>query len=379
MLVIGVTAYVWWHSAQAARAYGRLNAAVAADPGLVDALADAPDAPEPVTLLVIDYGDADVPPSGAVFALLRTDSSARRSWLLGLPPGAAIDTPGGTTLTKASDTGEAALIGAVRTVTGIAPSHYARVDVQALAAWIERRGGLALPPDPEEGAGATGAMLADEAGVAGFLRVENGAEMTRERYRRVHRLLAAVAKAVRAEAGLKDRAAAIDASREWLSTDLSGAAIEGVVRALGSDDAGAAQSAYVPVVALAAGPVMDGEALATIAEAFGSGADLPSRLSEGRTVSPATVSVTVQNGAGLAGVAAQAAGMLTAAGFPVVSVANANQFVYDTTLVVYRDDALAADRVLKELPVGRRVASRGMYLFDTDILVVVGKDWPEDL
>jgi LCP family protein required for cell wall assembly len=94
-------------------------------------------------------------------------------------------------------------------------------------------------------------------------------------------------------------------------------------------------------------------------------------------VQPSTISVTVRNGAGQEGVALSASTILTAAGFTVGEVGNANQFVYDKTLVVYKTDAnkAAADLVASKLPTGNVVASRNMYEFTTDVLVVVGKDW----
>jgi len=85
--------------------------------------------------------------------------------------------------------------------------------------------------------------------------------------------------------------------------------------------------------------------------------------------------VTVRNGAGVSGIASQAAARLQANGFQVPEVGNANQFVYDETLVVYRDDEEAARMVAGTLPHGRLVPGRGMYTFSTDVLVVVGKDW----
>ena len=33
--------------------------------------------------------------------------------------------------------------------------------------------------------------------------------------------------------------------------------------------------------------------------------------------------------------------------------------------------------VADSLPTAKLVPSRGMYLFNTDVLVVVGKDWPQ--
>jgi len=59
----------------------------------------------------------------------------------------------------------------------------------------------------------------------------------------------------------------------------------------------------------------------------------------------------------------------------VGEVGNANQFVYDETLVVYTSDRTAALAVAAALPTARVVDSRGMYLFSTDLLVVVGKDY----
>ena len=90
---------------------------------------------------------------------------------------------------------------------------------------------------------------------------------------------------------------------------------------------------------------------------------------------PENITVAVRNGAGLSGVAGQAAARLQARGFQVPEVGNAQQFVYDDTLIVYRDDEAAAQLVASALPTGRLVPSRGMYSFTTDILVVVGRDW----
>ena len=68
--------------------------------------------------------------------------------------------------------------------------------------------------------------------------------------------------------------------------------------------------------------------------------------------------------------------MLTAAGFKIAEIGNANQFVYGETLVVYREDRPKAEAVANALPAAKVVPSRGMYAFDSDVLVVVGKDWP---
>ena len=92
-------------------------------------------------------------------------------------------------------------------------------------------------------------------------------------------------------------------------------------------------------------------------------------------ITPSTISVTVRNGAGIEGSAAAAAEILTATGYAVGEVGNANQFVYEETLVIYKTDREMAVQVAEELPEARVVESRGMYEFVTDILVVVGADY----
>ena len=87
--------------------------------------------------------------------------------------------------------------------------------------------------------------------------------------------------------------------------------------------------------------------------------------------------MTVRNGTGIAGIADDCSSRLEAAGYVVEEVGNANFFVYDSTLIVYRDkeDKLAAQAIAEELGIGRLVMSYGAYAFDTDLLVVVGADW----
>ncbi|TLM99000.1 MAG: LytR family transcriptional regulator [Actinobacteria bacterium] len=91
---------------------------------------------------------------------------------------------------------------------------------------------------------------------------------------------------------------------------------------------------------------------------------------------PADISVTIRNGAGIAGCAKQAASILKAQAFDVVDTGNAGQFVYDNTLVIYKKDKAAAEQVARALPPGVKIVeSRGMYSYDSEVLVVIGKDW----
>jgi hypothetical protein len=121
----------------------------------------------------------------------------------------------------------------------------------------------------------------------------------------------------------------------------------------------------------------DPAAMDRLARAFVLGTDLAKAAPKlPPSIRPTSVTVTVRNGSGISGLAAQAASSLKARGYRVKAVGNADQFVYDETLIVYKSNArVAAEGISKVLPVGRLVQGRGMYAFDTAVLVVVGKDW----
>ena len=90
---------------------------------------------------------------------------------------------------------------------------------------------------------------------------------------------------------------------------------------------------------------------------------------------PINATATVRNGMGKKGVAAQAASELTQAGFTVKEVGNTAKPVYDQTLIIYKADRTSAELVEQTLGFGKIVASRGLYSFTTDVMLVVGKDW----
>jgi LCP family protein required for cell wall assembly len=93
-------------------------------------------------------------------------------------------------------------------------------------------------------------------------------------------------------------------------------------------------------------------------------------------VKPSSVKITVRNGAGVSGYAAQAASILKAKGFKVKDVGNADQSVYSKTLVVYKTNKAAAEAVAATLMPGTKVVkNKGRYTSKTEILVVIGKDW----
>jgi hypothetical protein len=92
------------------------------------------------------------------------------------------------------------------------------------------------------------------------------------------------------------------------------------------------------------------------------------------------VTVTLWNGAGLTGVAHQAADALGQDGFHIADVTDADRGGYEQTLIVVKDAAgtPAASAVRDSLSIGEIRTTR-YYAFSSDVLVIIGKDWPDRL
>ena len=86
--------------------------------------------------------------------------------------------------------------------------------------------------------------------------------------------------------------------------------------------------------------------------------------------------VSVRNGTGVTGLAADAAGQIEALGY-TTDTGNANSTNYQNTVVVYNDSSQseAAREIAQTIGVSLTVQNAGEYAFDTDFLVVIGADW----
>jgi len=87
--------------------------------------------------------------------------------------------------------------------------------------------------------------------------------------------------------------------------------------------------------------------------------------------------IAVRNGYGIDGSATAVSDKLALAGYIQGEIGNANSFVYEETLIIYREDTDrdAALDIQNRLGYGRVIPSLDRYLFDGDILVVVGGDF----
>ncbi|MCI8468370.1 MAG: LCP family protein [Eggerthellaceae bacterium] len=86
--------------------------------------------------------------------------------------------------------------------------------------------------------------------------------------------------------------------------------------------------------------------------------------------------VSVRNGCGVAGVGAEAAEAITELGYKT-EAGNANHNDYAETVVVYGDDDQKEDaqEIADLLGKGRIVKNNNEYIYSSDFLVVIGKDW----
>ena len=95
-------------------------------------------------------------------------------------------------------------------------------------------------------------------------------------------------------------------------------------------------------------------------------------------VSPSSFTVSVQNGTTIEGAASAMADLLKSEGFKVGDVGNAENPVFEGTIVVYRggdENGLArAKTVIDAIGVGRPVDGDAYYSFNSDILLIIGAD-----
>jgi LCP family protein required for cell wall assembly len=94
-------------------------------------------------------------------------------------------------------------------------------------------------------------------------------------------------------------------------------------------------------------------------------------------VNPSGYVIDVRNGYGIQGSATSVSDMLVLAGYNKGEIGNTNSFVYDVTLIIYKNetDKAVANDIRKRLGYGKVMASAGNYTFSGNVLVVVGGDF----
>lgn len=285
--------------------------------------------------------------------------------------------------------GDAELVQAVASFAGVGISHYARTDAEGLSRLVDELGGIEVQleeevDDPSAGNVyiEAGERLLDGQSTLVALRAKNFTEGLETQARHQCAIAAALAEKLLALDAvpfvLKLDSLASDVQTDWSAKDV--VSVAGALRGL---SAASVLSSQVPGYETTSNGetyyAVSSSAWQSMMELVESGQD-PAVITESgapASVDPASFEITVRNGSGVTGGASQLADILAKAGYQVEEVGNADNQVYNETLVVYNDEAMkpAAEAVVETLGSGRAIPAQGFYVFDTDILVVLGKDW----
>lgn len=285
--------------------------------------------------------------------------------------------------------GDSYLISTVASVTGVSVSHLVKTDGPGLVSLVDTLGGLEIDvaqevDDPNAGALyiAQGLQTLDGQAVLTLCRAANFTDAIETRTAN-QRAVAEALLGKLLDTNMFSIIPTLDSISSMVKTDYSAgdaiAALD-VLRDLPLDQAYSLQLPGYGTTNTATGVeyfVVSSTEWTEMLAALDAGEDPLAENEAVLEVDPASFTITVQNGSGLTGGASLMSERLTQGGFSVAASGNAERYVYNETLVVYKDAAFsnAAEALVKYLGTGRAIASNGYYTFDTDVLVVLGKDW----
>ncbi len=321
-------------------------------------------------------------------AVLRVDSQSNTVSMLNIPSNIAAsysnDTSKGTMLRDAphiKDEGE--LVKQVSSLIGQDINHYVRITGDDFASLVDSLGGLNVNveqyvDDPTVGTAVLdpGQQTLNGKQALVYVSAKNCTNGYGQRADAQNQVFTAFVQALEDKGGL-DFAMSADDIAGKIKTDMSYDEI-GKIASLFPN--ATYYSSTVPGSQSTSGGKASwsvaSSSFSTICDQFKNGQNMDASV-DTSGVDKGAVTVTVLNGAGTDGYSAQAASVLSNAGYTIKDTGNAESFVYDETLVIYRsdDDKLAAEAIVKDLGTGRAVAAGVYYNLSTNIQVVVGKDW----
>ena len=245
---------------------------------------------------------------------------------------------------------DATMIAAVESYAKIDVNHFVKVERGALEPLVDALGGIEVTldqviDDPHAGDVyyPAGTYTLNGQGALTYLRATNirmgkGEQMTNQ----VMFLKLVLGKIMNFDRGFSGGIEAID---EFVQTDVSLAKLEDFSNWVGEIGLDSVNCCAIPGYFTASSDIVgeNGELYVSKAtdfqqliESFDEGGDASSSASAANDVEASSFTVEVLNGTDIAGAANATADALTAEGFKVSSVGNAEQQVYDETLVVYR-------------------------------------------
>ncbi len=386
LIAIGVAVAVAWFSLTSSiTSRMTLN-----DSDLKQTLVAPSNASDPYYVLVAgEFSDASSGYDGPdLLTLIRIDPTNHQVSLISIPGSTDVTLSKGETgpIRYAQlKGGDAGLVSAVSSFAGVSIAHYAKIDASGFQTLVDDIGGVSvnLPQevdDPDAGSIylSAGQQTLDGASALTAVRADNYSDTVAMRSTVQNEILETLMQTLLGH-GTIDMAQDIDSIASCFKTDMNIDQLTAAAQAFGSN-VDSSYLTHVPGRLYKSGDTVlfepSDKAWTNMMAATNDGDDPDRKMTTG-SVSPSDVTVTVRNGAGTTGAATAMSTTLTNAGYQVPTTGNTDSYVYDDTLVVYGDVAYedTAQSIVDTLGTGRVVEASYYYSFDTDILVIIGKDW----
>lgn len=329
------------------------------------------------------------------YVLAQANRDSKKVTLISLPSNLRLSYGDGQNgrLRDAAAVDDATLISAVSRFAGVDIAHYAKTDVENIGKMIDTLGGITLNlseevDDPRAGDVfiPAGQQTIGSGQIATLLRACNYTDGKTGQARVQCSVIAAILEKLAGGQGAIADATMIDSVSSTVSTDLTSQQALDMAQAFSGIAAGEVDIERVP------GSETQRDGVTVFQASANSWTDLMERIDAGSqpsneeqaadnanegTVDHGSFTITVRNGAGITGAAAQMSEQLQADGFNVVETGNTDSPAYTETLIIYKDSAYepAAEEVAASLANGRVVNGGDYYTFDSNILVVLGSDW----
>ena len=341
------------------------------------------------TLIVGEYSDSRQGYDGPnLIMLLRVDPANHVVTFLNIPSNTQVvlsDNEYHAIRESQLSGGDAGLITTVSKLTGVDVAHYVKTDADGFCHIVDSFGGVTMnvpqevdDPDAGDIYISAGQQTLDGAQALTLVRADNYSDPVGVRSTNQVDVLNVLLQTMISRSGL-DGASSLDAIKNDFKTDMKVGELNKLLREFDLEQDIKLYADHLPgslsVEADGTYFVVSSSQLDSMMASVNETGD-PGNVAAYR-IDPSTFTIEVRNGAGIDGGATQIQNQLNDAGFRVTATGNADNYVYDETLVVYKDEAMmpAAEQVVSALGVGRVVDASIYYEFGTDILVIIGKDW----
>ncbi|WP_337368366.1 LCP family protein [Senegalimassilia faecalis] len=344
------------------------------------------------TLVVAELDTPGMPNSADgpdALALVRTDASGKNATIVSIPCDVQVSLKDGKyyPLREASvRESDASLVSAVANFADVSIAHVVKIDAAGLTQLVDALGGVdvTLPEEVDDPAAGSVYLPAGQQTLTGegavtLARATNFQQPRQTQAENQQLLLTAVAQRLVAS-GKSGLVGLLDQLNGAFQTDMSSNDALSLAESLKGLTPDAVQCGLVPgYVTQSDGQdvyAVSNSSWSTMMDRVDAG-QAPAEAQQAATTDPGSFSITVRNGGGITGAAASMQQTLTSKGFNVTETGNTDTSVYNETLVIYNasDTEPAAQTVLNAMGVGRLVQNSGSYTFNTDVLVILGKDW----